>query len=73
MIHLNVLEGVLIETVVTLLLFPRITRARRVPEDFHARYRAQSRTYVYRVALGTSHHSLLPLTERDLCWSLGNT
>lgn len=51
----------------------RITRAKRVPQDFHARYRAQSRTYVYRVALGTSHHSLLPLTERDLCWHLGNT
>lgn len=51
----------------------RITRAKRVPEDFHARYHAQSRTYVYRVALGASHQSLLPLTERDLCWHLGNT
>ncbi|XP_054472815.1 tRNA pseudouridine synthase-like 1 [Anoplopoma fimbria] len=50
----------------------RITRAHRVPDDFHARFRAQSRTYVYRIALGVSHHSLLPLTERDLCWNLRN-
>ncbi|XP_029947757.1 tRNA pseudouridine synthase-like 1 isoform X2 [Salarias fasciatus] len=51
----------------------RITRARRVPADFHARYRAQSRTYVYRLALGSSHYSLLPLTDGELCWSLSNT
>ncbi|XP_038553383.1 tRNA pseudouridine synthase-like 1 [Micropterus salmoides] len=51
----------------------RITRAHRVPDDFHARFRAQSRTYVYRIALGISHHSLLPLTDRDLCWQLRNT
>uniref|UniRef100_A0AAX7UAH7 tRNA pseudouridine synthase n=1 Tax=Astatotilapia calliptera TaxID=8154 RepID=A0AAX7UAH7_ASTCA len=51
----------------------RITRAHRVPHDFHARFRAQSRTYVYRIALGISHHSLLPLTDWDLCWSLRNT
>lgn len=51
----------------------RITHARRVPDDFHARYRAQSRTYVYRIALGLFHHSLLPLTEYDLCWGLRNT
>ncbi|XP_013124623.1 tRNA pseudouridine synthase-like 1 isoform X2 [Oreochromis niloticus] len=51
----------------------RITRAHRVPYDFHARFRAQSRTYVYRIALGISHHSLLPLTDWDLCWSLRNT
>ncbi|KAK9529274.1 hypothetical protein VZT92_013380 [Zoarces viviparus] len=50
----------------------RITRAHRVPDDFHARFRARSRTYVYRIALGISHHSLLPLTERDLCWNLRN-
>lgn len=56
-----------------LLLFTRITRAKRVPEDFHARYSAQSRTYVYRLAHGASHHFLLPLTERDFCWHLGDT
>lgn len=52
---------------------PRITRAHRVHVDFHARFRAQSRTYVYRIALGTSHDSLLPITEHDLCWNLRNT
>ncbi|XP_030584862.1 tRNA pseudouridine synthase-like 1 isoform X2 [Archocentrus centrarchus] len=51
----------------------RITRAHRVPHDFHARFCAQSRTYVYRIALGISHHSLLPITDCDLCWSLRNT
>ncbi|XP_074486248.1 tRNA pseudouridine synthase-like 1 isoform X1 [Sebastes fasciatus] len=50
-----------------------ITRAHRVPDDFHARFRAQSRTYVYRIALGMSHHSLFPLTDRDLCWNLCDT
>uniref|UniRef100_A0A3Q0S903 tRNA pseudouridine synthase n=1 Tax=Amphilophus citrinellus TaxID=61819 RepID=A0A3Q0S903_AMPCI len=49
-----------------------ITRAHRVPHDFHARFCAQSRTYVYRIALGISHHSLLPITDYDLCWSLRN-
>lgn len=52
---------------------PRITRAHRVHDDFHARFRAQSRTYVYRIALGICHHSLLPIIEHDLCWSLRNT
>uniref|UniRef100_A0A3Q4AIS9 tRNA pseudouridine synthase n=1 Tax=Mola mola TaxID=94237 RepID=A0A3Q4AIS9_MOLML len=51
----------------------RVTRARRVPDDFHARFRAQARTYVYRIALGIRHYSLLPITEHDLCWSLRNT
>ncbi|XP_059186203.1 tRNA pseudouridine synthase-like 1 isoform X1 [Centropristis striata] len=51
----------------------RVTRAHRVPDDFHARYRAQSRTYVYRVALGFSHHTLLPLTESELCWHIPDT
>lgn len=50
----------------------RITHARRVPDDFHARFRAQSRTYVYRIALGISHHLLTPLTDTDLCWHLRN-
>ncbi|XP_031179790.1 tRNA pseudouridine synthase-like 1 [Sander lucioperca] len=51
----------------------RITSALRVPDDFHARFCAQSRTYVYRIALGISHHSLLPLTDHNLCWNLRNT
>ncbi|XP_057701898.1 tRNA pseudouridine synthase-like 1 isoform X2 [Corythoichthys intestinalis] len=50
-----------------------ITRAYRVPADFHARFRALSRTYVYRIALGVSHRSQLPLTERNMCWNLRNT
>ncbi|AWP03111.1 tRNA pseudouridine synthase [Scophthalmus maximus] len=51
----------------------RLTRAHRVPHNFHARFCADSRTYVYRVALGISHRSLLPLTDHNLCWSLRNT
>ncbi|XP_071750585.1 tRNA pseudouridine synthase-like 1 [Centroberyx gerrardi] len=51
----------------------RITRAYRVPGDFHARFGARSRTYVYRIALGVSHHHQLPLTDCSLCWSLRNT
>ncbi|KAM3621006.1 uncharacterized protein V6R79_004859 [Siganus canaliculatus] len=51
----------------------RVTHARRVPDRFHARYCAQSRTYVYRIALGIHHHSPLPLTDHDLCWSLRDT
>lgn len=51
----------------------RVTHAHRVPDDFHARFRAQSRTYVYRIALGVHHHTLLPLTDWNLCWSLRNT
>ncbi|KAF4107081.1 tRNA pseudouridine synthase-like 1 isoform X2 [Onychostoma macrolepis] len=51
----------------------RITRAYRVHSDFHARYRAVSRTYVYRFALGPRHHTEMPVTERDLCWALRDT
>ncbi|XP_036067735.1 tRNA pseudouridine synthase-like 1 isoform X1 [Oryzias melastigma] len=51
----------------------RINRAHRVPCDFHARYRAQSRTYVYRIALGVRHRTLLPLTESNLCWNIQDT
>ncbi|KAM7401865.1 hypothetical protein PAMP_017142 [Pampus punctatissimus] len=48
----------------------RITSAHRVPDDFHARFCALSRTYVYRIALGVTHSSQLPLTENNVCWSL---
>ncbi|XP_051768443.1 tRNA pseudouridine synthase-like 1 isoform X2 [Ctenopharyngodon idella] len=51
----------------------RITRAYRVQSDFHARYQAISRTYVYRFALGLRHHTEMPVTERDLCWALRDT
>uniref|UniRef100_A0A3P9KWQ1 tRNA pseudouridine synthase n=1 Tax=Oryzias latipes TaxID=8090 RepID=A0A3P9KWQ1_ORYLA len=51
----------------------RINQAHRVPDDFHARYRAQSRTYVYRLALGVRHRTLLPLTESNLCWDIQDT
>ncbi|KAM9361749.1 tRNA pseudouridine synthase-like 1 [Symphorus nematophorus] len=51
----------------------RVTRAHRVPDNFHARYSAQCRTYVYRIALGLPHRSLFPLTEYELCWNLCNT
>ncbi|KAM9444317.1 tRNA pseudouridine synthase-like 1 isoform 1-T1 [Clarias gariepinus] len=51
----------------------RITRAYCVPNDFHARYRAISRTYVYRLATGISRHAELPITEKDFCWPLWNT
>ncbi|XP_042357091.1 tRNA pseudouridine synthase-like 1 [Plectropomus leopardus] len=51
----------------------RINRAIRVPDDFHARFRAQSRTYVYRIALGVPNRGLLPLTDCKLCWELHKT
>ncbi|KAL7837244.1 hypothetical protein SRHO_G00269550 [Serrasalmus rhombeus] len=51
----------------------RITRVYRVASDFHARYRAISRTYVYRMATGVSHHSEMPIMEKDLCWALRDT
>ncbi|KAK3512437.1 hypothetical protein QTP70_009855 [Hemibagrus guttatus] len=41
-------------------------------KDFHARYRAISRTYVYRLATGICRHTELPITEKDLCWTLEN-
>ncbi|XP_051967083.1 tRNA pseudouridine synthase-like 1 isoform X1 [Xyrauchen texanus] len=51
----------------------RITKAYRVQWDFHARYRAISRTYVYRFTFGLRHHTEMPITERDLCWALKDT
>ncbi|KAJ8360614.1 hypothetical protein SKAU_G00171390 [Synaphobranchus kaupii] len=47
--------------------------AYRVREAFHARYRALSRTYTYRLVTGFTHHAQLPVMERNLCWSLRDT
>ncbi|KAL7978652.1 hypothetical protein Chor_010695 [Crotalus horridus] len=37
--------------------------------NFHARFSARARTYVYRVATGCTAYSDLPVFERDLCWA----
>ncbi|XP_054857564.1 tRNA pseudouridine synthase-like 1 [Eublepharis macularius] len=47
----------------------RILGACRVPDTFHARFSALSRTYVYRVATGCSYTYKMPVFERDLCWA----
>ncbi|NXS54206.1 PUSL1 protein, partial [Brachypteracias leptosomus] len=47
----------------------RILSACRVPGAFHARFSALSRTYLYRLLLGCTHHSEVPVFERDLCWA----
>uniref|UniRef100_A0A3B4A9Q1 tRNA pseudouridine synthase n=1 Tax=Periophthalmus magnuspinnatus TaxID=409849 RepID=A0A3B4A9Q1_9GOBI len=46
-----------------------VTRAVRVPLDFHSRFQAQSRTYLYRVALGPDK-TQIPLSDSELCWNL---
>ncbi|XP_072307691.1 tRNA pseudouridine synthase-like 1 [Eucyclogobius newberryi] len=50
----------------------RITRAVCVPLDFHSRFQARSRTYVYRVALGPDKFQF-PLSESEVCWNLCTT
>ncbi|XP_028663573.2 tRNA pseudouridine synthase-like 1 isoform X1 [Erpetoichthys calabaricus] len=47
-----------------------IIKAFRVPDTFHARYCALSRTYLYRFVTGVTHHSQIPVFERNLCWAL---
>ncbi|XP_065277501.1 tRNA pseudouridine synthase-like 1 [Emys orbicularis] len=47
----------------------RILSAYQVSDNFHARFSALSRTYVYRLVTGCSHHSQIPVFERDLCWA----
>ncbi|XP_073681674.1 tRNA pseudouridine synthase-like 1 [Garra rufa] len=51
----------------------RITRVYRVHSDFHARYGAVSRTYLYRLAVGLRRYSEMPVMEKDLCWALRDT
>ncbi|XP_054251010.1 tRNA pseudouridine synthase-like 1 [Indicator indicator] len=46
-----------------------ILNAHRVAGDFHARFSALSRTYIYRLLLGCLHHTEIPVFERDLCWA----
>ncbi|NXI45408.1 PUSL1 protein, partial [Galbula dea] len=46
-----------------------ILSAHRVSSSFHARFSALSRTYVYRLLVGCSHHTEVPVFERDLCWA----
>ncbi|XP_013915868.1 PREDICTED: tRNA pseudouridine synthase-like 1 [Thamnophis sirtalis] len=46
-----------------------VLSACRVSSNFHARYLARARTYVYRVATGCTTYSDLPVFERDLCWA----
>ncbi|KAG8142316.1 hypothetical protein E2320_006249, partial [Naja naja] len=41
----------------------------QVSSNFHARFLARARTYVYRVATGCTTYSDLPVFERDLCWA----
>ncbi|KAI5946800.1 tRNA pseudouridine synthase-like 1 [Manis javanica] len=48
----------------------RVVQAFRVPDDFHARHAATSRTYVYRLATGCPRYDQLPVFERNRCWAL---
>ncbi|EPY87976.1 pseudouridylate synthase-like protein [Camelus ferus] len=48
----------------------RVLQAFRVPSDFHARYRATSRTYLYRLATGCPRPDQLSVFERNRCWAL---
>ncbi|KAM6434579.1 tRNA pseudouridine synthase-like 1 isoform 6-T7 [Liasis olivaceus] len=47
----------------------RVLSACRVSSNFHARFSARARTYVYRVATGCNAYPDLPVFERDLCWA----
>ncbi|XP_077106241.1 tRNA pseudouridine synthase-like 1 isoform X2 [Ranitomeya variabilis] len=44
-----------------------ILKAFHVNDDFHARFDAVSRTYLYRLVTGCKHTNL-PVFERNLCW-----
>nr|XP_056721492.1 tRNA pseudouridine synthase-like 1 [Euleptes europaea] len=47
----------------------RVLGACRVPDTFHARFSALSRTYVYRVATGCSYAYEMPIFEQKRCWA----
>ncbi|XP_041062564.1 tRNA pseudouridine synthase-like 1 isoform X1 [Carcharodon carcharias] len=49
-----------------------VLKAFRVADNFNARFRALSRTYVYRLVTGCCHRSQLPVFERNLCWPVAN-
>ncbi|XP_003510014.4 tRNA pseudouridine synthase-like 1 [Cricetulus griseus] len=48
----------------------RVLKAFRVPNDFHARRAATSRTYLYRLATGCHWPDQLPVFEQNVCWAL---
>lgn len=48
----------------------RVLKAFRVPSDFHARYSATSRTYLYRLATGCPPYNQMSVFERNRCWAL---
>ncbi|XP_041062566.1 tRNA pseudouridine synthase-like 1 isoform X3 [Carcharodon carcharias] len=50
-----------------------VLKAFRVADNFNARFRALSRTYVYRLVTGCCHRSQLPVFERNLCWPVANS
>ncbi|KFV03861.1 tRNA pseudouridine synthase-like 1, partial [Tauraco erythrolophus] len=47
----------------------RILNVCRVTSSFHARFSALSRTYIYRLLMGCTHYSEVPVFEKDLCWA----
>lgn len=48
----------------------RVLQAFRVHSNFHARYAATSRTYLYRLATGCPRPDQLSVFERNRCWAL---
>ncbi|XP_052571650.1 glycolipid transfer protein domain-containing protein 2 isoform X2 [Peromyscus californicus insignis] len=51
----------------------RVLKAFRVPNNFHARHAATSRTYLYRLATGCPWPDQLPVFEQNVCWALQTT